>query len=181
MWWRVELDKTGAILTCDFVADKGKNGGHVIFVESETKVQACSAAKAWHQRKLARVTANQKNRREQLRASGRCTRCRGPMAPERTGKLRCQVCVDAQRLARRDQKAAGRHRKVLSPEEIRENARICQRRINLRRCERTWQSLLDQFDQLGPAAFRAWLVAEIERRRGTADPAPEESLPIAAE
>ncbi len=177
MWWRVELDSTGAILTCDFVPDKGRNGGHVIFVEASTKPLACSAAKAWHQRKLARVAVNLRGMRDKRRADGVCTRCSAPMAPERMGKTRCHACVDDQRAGRREQKSAGRHRKVLSAEEIRENARICQRRINRRRCERTWQSLLDQFDRLGSNAFRAWLVAEIAQRLDVA----EQAQPIAAE
>lgn len=47
MWWRVELDKAGAILKVEQVEAREKGTSRICFVEANSKAEACSEAKAW--------------------------------------------------------------------------------------------------------------------------------------
>lgn len=171
MFWRVELDKSGAILTCDLVPDQGKNGGRVIFVEAETKATACSNAKAWHERRKTLRARCDKKRSDDLKArrkAGLCTVCGRPAGPgkrpyygQTVSASVCQPCsttLAARRTERENGAAPKMRAHRISPEEAVVSA------LRTRKLRLGLGTVLKKFDALGPVAFREWLVAEIQRR-----------------
>lgn len=193
-WWRVELDKSGAILTCDYVADKGRNGGRVIFVEADTKANACTAAKAWHRRFIEYQRGRSAKYEARNIAAGLCAKCRAPKPPERLAKRQCADCT-ARQIARAKAVKAGLVEKKHKPtdeELVERHARYIERApvrraaseaCAKRRAKRTVSlvALLELLDKVGPTAFRAWLVTEIEQRQRPVAPFSEDSLAEAAE
>jgi hypothetical protein len=166
LWWRVVLDKDGSIKECTQVEATGKGGGHVRYLQANTKAEACSYAKAWYEKYKATKREAEVRRLLKCKAEGRCTSCR--KAPARPGKVTCQACCN-QVVRRRKDVREGREQKreILTPEETLRRVRERQIRCNAQHGGSlgwTLQKCLKQFDALGPEAFRAWLVAEIERR-----------------
>lgn len=74
-WFRVELDKSGAILRCEQVEAKEAGGRFVRFIEATTKAEACSAAKAWHEAHKAKDRARQAAVRRAKAARKECRQC----------------------------------------------------------------------------------------------------------
>src|SRR3989304_4796467 len=95
MWWRVELDKSGAILKVEQVeasiAYAIAGSKHVRFVEANSKAEACSDVKAWYAKYQANRCARSKRYHEKRKAAGLCVR--GGKAG-RPGKKWCQKCQD---------------------------------------------------------------------------------------
>jgi len=153
-WFRVELDKSGAILKCEQVEAKESGGRYVRFIEASTKAEACSAAKAWHEAKKARNRAGDKVRAELRKKQGLCRKCTNRARRAGLCEAHHAAAIAAQRRSRTGESTP---RPALSADEAQARARGQCRASPFRVC-------LRRFDELGPERFRAWLVAEIERR-----------------
>jgi hypothetical protein len=201
MFWRVELDKEGAILSCDLAEEKGKRGGRIIYVEAETKAQACSEAKAWHQNLKAKKRERVRKYATARMAIGKCIAC-GKASPK-PGCKTCQACITRINAKQRDRRM-GIVRPRPSPEQIREKAQARARKFHerhrvgakisheqslLERSNRDkWlpvSLILARLDELSPVQFREWLHSV---RDGTdwdgpwrIQDTPHEVLPLAAE
>jgi hypothetical protein len=159
-WWRVELDASGAILKCSEVEAAERGTGSVRYIEALSAAEACSYAKAWDARHKAAMRECHAKRYAERKAAGRCVRCG---APGDAGHVLCarHRKADAERrryggettprIKHTPEQALAAHRKV--------DARY-QRRNGK---GKPFRKCLKQLDALGPEAFRAWLVAEIER------------------
>jgi|SRR6188508_316119 len=161
MFWKVEIDKEGSILSCETVASIGKNGSRVIYVEAETKVDACTNAKAWHEHKKAYMRTFTKERRDKRIRDGMCTGCGKNRARE--GRRTCTTCANSQ--SARD-KSGGAGRELLTPEEAarRQEAQSTDwRRRRGGSKGSTLRGVLHKFDEMNPDTFRLWLVGEIAR------------------
>lgn len=92
MWFRVEFDNDGAVLSCEARDASVQEGRHVVYVEALTKLAALPLA----QRYFARTAAN-RARYMAKRALGRCTQCSSPVE---AGKSMCRVHLDKMRKIR---------------------------------------------------------------------------------
>lgn len=108
-WFRIETDKDGAILSCEEVSSKGRQGAVVRYYEALTKADACKQAKEWQRERANRNSANTKERRSRLNAQGKCGICRraGPISP---GGV-CKHCRSAE-AKRAKELASGAERKI---------------------------------------------------------------------
>lgn len=173
-WFKVTLDKTGAILSCEEVDAAERSGKLVRYIESLDKAGACSEAKAWHERLRARDRERCRRRHAERDARGLCRQC--GKSPRDT-KLYCRACVDRKNKRRRDlrngigeppRKWSESAEEARSKQLASQRARHSQRKathpelyVQMLACV-----VLREFDALGPKRFRAWLVSEIERRSG---------------
>lgn len=100
-WWRIEVDVKGKVVSCRKVEKASKARSSVFYVQAETREQAGRAA--WN----AYCRAQQRERRERLRADGLCMWC--GRANDRDPEKRCSICLAKSRRhnARRDAKARG--------------------------------------------------------------------------
>lgn len=161
MFWRVEIDNEGGIFSCDAADAMGRNGRRVIYVEAETKVEACSRAKSWHEHKKDYMRTLSKERRERRIRDGLCVQC--GKARSREGRRTCTGCANNQ--SARD-KAGPAGREALTPEEAMRRQQEQSKSWHKRRGGSkgtTLRTVLRQFDQLNGDDFRHWLVAEIVR------------------
>lgn len=161
-WWRVELDETGAIRQLEAVDAPSRNGRLVAYVQGETRVEAARNVFDWYKRYRAQQLASAQRRKERLRAEGLCTlRLKGCQHKPEGGHIvrgtwqafkTCQNC--------RDRKNAAERLLVTRKRTTPEAARAAYLRTHCRTLHA--RTVLRQFDALGPAAFRAWLVRFIE-------------------
>lgn len=161
MFWRVELDTAGSILSCEQAEVKGRSGGRVIYVEGETKAQACSNAKQWHEHRKNYMRTFTKDLREKRIRDGLCVACGKERS--RDGRRTCTKCANKQ--SDRD-KAGPAGRERLTPEEAARRQEMQSADWRKRRGGSkgtTLRTVLRRFDESEPEAFRAWLVAEIVR------------------
>lgn len=164
MFWRVHLSKEGDILDCTPVEYQGQNGAKVIFVEAETKTEACSRAKTWYARYRERRVRRDAVRYEENKRLGVCASCKHRPATE--GRIRCSECREKEN-ARRREYSHGRQplpRTVNTPEVAYEKHLQDKASYNNRRGgpKGTYlRIVLRKFDELGPELFRAWLVSEL--------------------
>jgi hypothetical protein len=166
MWWRVELDKTGAILNCELSAGAHEKQRLVTYIEAETKAEACSGATAWYARRLAGYAKNSKTRREKRTREGKCIRCSQPKEATRMQLLLCLRCKAL--AAEAEARGAGTPRPARNADEQRQAFLATMERCKRRRAQANVSlvGLLERFDAGGPERFREWLVAEIQRRSG---------------
>lgn len=171
-WWRVELDASGAILSCEAVEAKTKGTKHVRFVEASSKAEACSFAKAWHEKYKAGLRASHAIRAARCKEAGRCIRCTTTNVAgspycvahrERSAALR-RLSDSGQAKARvyltpAQALAAHRASTAVAAEAGRLRGDLC--KIDTPQLIK----LLDKLDTEGPYALRAWLVETIERRQ----------------
>jgi hypothetical protein len=161
MFWKVEINKDGDILNCDLVEDKGRSGGRVIFVEAETKAEACSRAKSWHEHRKNYMRSFGKELRAKRIRDGMCTACGKNRA--RDGRRTCTGCANDQRV--RD-KAGTVGREILTPEEAARRQAEQSKSWHQRRGGSkgvTLRGVLHKYDEMDADAFRHWLVSEIVR------------------
>lgn len=169
MWFRIELDKSGAILACTQVEMSEAGGKLVRYVEAETKTEACKGVKAWFADRKAKQERCRVAKQAERKQRGHCSRCdrkatHGPLCGIHHARL--------QENRRRFREGKTEPRKELTPREAREAYENNRIRMALPR-------VLREFDARGPEAFRAWLVSEISarapsafERRGPRAPAP---------
>jgi hypothetical protein len=163
-WWKVTLDSSGAILTCEQVDTVSKGTSRVTYVQATCKAEACSAAKFWWDRVKAHNRARAAERKLAKRSRGLCETC-GKTPPE-TKRRKCRRCLDrlneraqarlagAPRIRPTYASAEEAHRVNLENQRKYRESRRAERRCNLR-----YTDLLRKFDEIGPAAFRAWLAS----------------------
>lgn len=155
MFWKVELDKEGSILSCEAVESKGRSGALIAYIEAETKALACSGAKTWHETRKRKALAYSERVRNDRAKSGKCT--------NHGCKMPCRRC--SEKNARyRERKATGT---LLKPwhetaEQALEAKRTAQRRfarmlIDIRMVQA-------RLNELGPERFREWLRLEVDAR-----------------
>jgi hypothetical protein len=141
-WFRVELDRSGAILRCTQIEAVEENKRLVCYVQAVDKAEACSKAKSWSAERIAARKATFQRRRDE----GKCARCERPAVP---GQKTCSAHRPLSAAARANQQAAW--------------DRAAAREAAKEACGEL-PRILRRFDALGPEKFRSWLVAEIECR-----------------
>lgn len=158
-WFKIEMGADGAILSCTEVEAKGKNGSVTRYYEALSKEGACNRAKEWY----AHRAATDRKRYVAAKATGLCV-C-GCGNPPRPGKTTCQAAIDRRELLRLERKAG---RPPLRTFHATPEASMAAHRASEQRrggsTGSVFRKCLKHFDKLGPEAFRAWLVSEIERR-----------------
>jgi hypothetical protein len=177
-WFRIETGADGSILSCTEVEAKGRSGGVVRFYEAIDADKACKSAQDW----FASRQRSWKKRYENNKASGMCG-C-GCGGPARTGKTTCQAQVDrTTRLAK--ERKAGRPRMNIrhatAEDALRASLDDLARHDKARggSSGARLRANLVRFDALGPIAFRAWLVSEINKRSDAAHQIPTEEAQAA--
>jgi len=98
MWFRIEFDKSGSVVSCTEGEASVKEGRHVVYIEAETKSEAIPLAQKYFMR-LEKARANYVAKR----ASGLCAKCPFPAVE---GKVLCHSCAKRQREAS-ERRAAG--------------------------------------------------------------------------
>jgi hypothetical protein len=158
-WWRVEIDASGAILSCKEVEIEGNAQKRVLYFQAADAKEAVQSAKEWYLDYRARRTKSSKKYADNAWAAGRCMTCGNKKEKDRQHLTKCRSCE--QRCSqRRVAKKAGAPLLVKkhTPESAREAMKVAAKlQVRL-------PMILKKFDSMGPADFRAWLVAEIERR-----------------
>lgn len=165
MWWRVELDKQGAILSCAHVEMSGSSRGRIRFVEADSDAQACSRGLSSYRRSLERSRSAAKRMREARRAAGECIRC----GIKSAGSL-CESCLRLERERAKDlREGADPVRNSYPSEELAAEAHAARVKAGrLRFSDRhkgrpayELKTLLAKFDSMEHAAFRDYLVERI--------------------
>jgi len=162
MWWRVELDKLGAILNCVQVSEPDKGSRLLAFVQGDTKEQACSNVKDWYRKFRAQQLASKQRRDARRKAAGLCTYC-GHL-PARPGRKTCLGCSKKKYQMERAWHERGCVPKYAPADPV----QVRERYMALHGLSVHAPTVLRQFDELGPMAFRRWLVTLIEDRRARA-------------
>lgn len=107
MWFRIEFDKSGSVVSCTEGEASVKAGRHVVYVEAESKKEAIPLAKRYFMR-LDKARAKYAAKR----ARGVCAQCPFPAIE---GKSLCHSCAERQRESVERRKAGlTRPRKVYS-------------------------------------------------------------------
>lgn len=162
-WYRVELDSSGAILSCTEVEGAGRKNSHVRYVEALSAADATSEAKAWYE-KVRQQLRDSLNRRRALREkAGKCKSC--GKHPAKRHRKWCAECLGKCATRRAERVARGRPE---SPEEhaIKAKAHKDARRITYgTEAAARWFDLLRNYDA-NPSDFRAWLVGKITELGG---------------
>jgi hypothetical protein len=174
-WWKVELDKSGAILTCEHVDAVAKGNRLLAFVQASTKAEACSAAKMWWAAQQAKRRAWNVSREARLLQAGLCKVC-GRNANV-TGRKRCEPCLARRR--ERDVQIYHGAPKLVERHSGEDAAMLAYQRQQREyakrknaedpRCQLRWSALVEKFDALGPEAFRAWLASNIPEQAVAAE------------
>ncbi len=169
-WFRIETDASGAILSCEEVNSKGRQGATVRYYEALTKAAACSQASKWAAKhREVRNNAN-RERAERLRSAGLCVTCgRSP----RGNASRCDRCREEYN-ARVRQLRTGAAPKIskLSDLALRESTResAASKNRSMRakwgRVGADYYLVLKRFDAIGPEAFRVDLCQRIIKAGG---------------
>jgi len=174
MWWRVELDKTGAILSCEHAAMGFTGSRYIRFVEAETKHAACTDAKTWWLLRSERRAGTDRQYRARRKAEGTCINGKGHGPPE-PGKTRCANCsrLKAEGERRRHERSStggptDHRRSELDLVERRKATLLRGRRVQQKIIEFAggnpayghWRTLC-RLRKLGAAGFEAWLIARI--------------------
>lgn len=175
-WFRIELDSSGAILSCAEVDRSERSGKLVRFVEAGTAAEACSAVKEWYAAHLSSGRMRNALHREARRAAGLCTgQTSGCTGTPRIGFGTCDNCAlvsAANHRLRRLRKKLGDTADLRLSNGGAQSVRDAHLAgINKRSRARREAAggaaalealrLLRKFDSLGPEAFRAWLVSKI--------------------
>lgn len=161
-FFRVELDKTGAILSCSEVEASEKNGRFVRYVEALDNAGAVEQVKAWWTTIKAANAARSAARRDMLRSAKRCLDC-SAAAPNSSY---CDSCNELRAARKRDLRAGAPlirpHSKTAAEASARRKASYAKHVATKGMpIEATYRSCLSHFDKLGPKQYRAWLVGKI--------------------
>lgn len=99
MWFRVELDKTGAIVACKQVENRSSGSSLVVYVDADSNEKAVSYALEWRENYVRRTRENRARHVEKCVARGQCIDC--PNEAE-AGSRRCRRCIDMDNKKRRE-------------------------------------------------------------------------------
>ena len=146
-WFRIESYADGSIASCEEVEVKGRNGSVVRFYEAADNAEACAQASAWFREQQLRFRSDMKTRSER----GLCLRCK-----KRLVNGACERCAAVKERA--NVRASGKAPPVTGGAAPSHQAGAMHSAAVR---GHTWQLLLRRFDELGPVAFRAWLVSKI--------------------
>jgi len=157
MWFRIELDSSGAILSCAEVELAERQGRLVRYVEAPNKTEACSSVKQWNERRLRAMVEKRQAIVARRHAEGKCTECESLAL---AGAKMCQIHLERHRAyGKRDRErlkqGTNPGRKRLTPE----MARL----IHIEPAIRV-SKIIFELDRLGPVAFRAWLVSLLREK-----------------
>lgn len=146
-WFRLELDPTGKVVTCQAVERAELAVGDVVYVRARSEEQAIARGLNAY-RRVARRRLEAKRRTE-----GSCPRCGGTLEP---GERRCTTCRERARVDRRQERAEARGEAVERVEWVphREREITAARRDALREAKEVF--LAADVDE-----FLAWLNGEI--------------------
>jgi predicted DNA-binding transcriptional regulator AlpA len=165
MWFRVELNADGSVVSCEHVESSGtENGGSVLYVEAQSPEEALRLAAAAYD-----VRMGKKRKQRALRIlSGRCSAC------GKTNEDPFLLCAECRAKGRRNKSKAhapGRQRPRTPTEkaerELEHQKKLAAKRsvLDALRMERARKStlleVLKAFDDQTPGQFRAWLGAEL--------------------
>jgi hypothetical protein len=168
-FFRIELDKTGAILSCSEVEASEKGGKFVRYVEALDAAGACEQVNAWWAARKAAHRASGAARVAARRAAGVCIDCAKPAV---VGRARCSAHMRAnyegqlRAIARSAGESVPRMRAPTaeSAQQALARSRLHGARAvakNGRHTESAYRRCLAHFDKLSPKQFRAWLVGKI--------------------
>jgi len=164
MFWKVELLKDGSISSVEPCEAKGRNGTDVIYVEADTKPEACSQAKRWWQLKKDRTLRSTRNRAERAKSMGKCSACM--RLPSRPGRMTCVACAERKAQRAREVRAGAEVKKPMPRDRAWESWKQHKEASRQRRGGPKGMFLrgvLRRFDEMGPEAFREWVVSELMR------------------
>lgn len=177
MWFRITTNRDGSIAECAQVEGSlCYNGKRVHYIEAESKEQAISILAARYDRLLEQGKASTLKHRDALSVD----KCLGCPAEARAGGRYCIDCLLKKR-ERRIALAAGGERLRKAPART-ATEKAASYRDKLDRLKKTQKklgggstrnyeklcflrSLLRRYDE-NPKHFRAWLIAEIDKRAG---------------
>lgn len=154
MWFRVELDKAGAILTCEEVAGTTAPSRFVRYIEAPDKAKACSLAKQWWELQLQRCRDAKARLRERRIAGGQCSECETPALAGR------RMCTrHAQAVTAAAARTAAR-RKSGDVRDLRRGDKTPEQRLAFHQ-ERSLKVsvVLRELDRRGADGLRQWLVS----------------------
>lgn len=160
MWFRIELDKTGAILTCEETGEALRSGRYIRYIEADNKAAACSFAKQWYEKRKAWRRKSDKKLQDTRRAAGLCRSCTQPVCA-----ASIKFCEYHLELSKIHQRRWARGEAVPIPvadpvaARERELTRL-REKYQERRMALTPRQVLAKYDELDGrrSAFRAWLV-----------------------
>lgn len=159
MWFRIELDGTGAILSCTEVELAEKQGRLVRFVEAPDKAGACSSVKQWYEHRCRTMVEKRQVMIARRHAEGKCTDCEKPSAP---GVKMCQTHIERRRAYGKRDRMRARGEAPPPERPIRLEPRIAY----LAQCEPALKAsrIIFELDRLGPVAFRAWVMSLLREK-----------------
>jgi hypothetical protein len=175
MWYRIELNKDGSVKSCAEVEACIVEGKHIRYVEADSRASAVGLVQAWWRQRAAVAERTRNYRQKGLcdcsrpveRGRKSCEACR---SRRRESQKRCRARQNGEIIPLRSSKpAATDAERALAVKRIRDNARSRsrERRRDMsdvsRSRLRALTEVLRQFDRATPRAFRAWLVAEIDK------------------
>ena len=153
MWFRLELDNTGAILSCTEVELAERQNRFVRFVEARDKAEACTSVKQWYERHRQRRRDGDRLGRSLRLMQGKCARCKQPAAP---GLTVCESHRVKENSARKERRRNPRPKADPMTPQL---AYLVHHEPQLRASR-----VLYEFDKRGPEGFRDWLVALLRDR-----------------
>jgi hypothetical protein len=164
-WWRVEKDKTGAILSCKEVEASETGSKLVCFVEAIDAAEAVRKAAEWHSTVIAKTRARAKADFDHRKSIGLCVHsgCKQRAVEDRT---RCAAHLEYNSKAGIRHRAGESKRQATSPVEQFEKHKANQKKSYLRRGgsrATTLRVVLQKIDSQPLGEVRAWLVSEISR------------------
>lgn len=171
-WFRIETDASGAILSCEEVSSKGRQGAIVRYYEALTKADACKQAKEWAARYRSICAASQRKTAHEAKEKGLCIRCRvNPLV----NASHCESCREKARAEhvelRKRRKRGEPVRTPMPADKLRE--RVAQEQL---RYKRKWGGarpyeyarLLKRIDTMGREELRQWVRRKILKLGGAA-------------
>lgn len=156
MWFRIELDNTGAILSCVEVELAERQNRFVRFVEAPDKAGACTSVKDWYAARCRKMVLAKQEKTARRHSEGRCTECETPAAPG--GKM-CARHIELRRSYGKEKRR--REREGIAPP-LRGNAQLTY--LVAHEPQLRASRVLYEFDKRGPEGFRVWLVELLRDR-----------------
>lgn len=155
MFWRVEFDKVGQVVSCEQVAERARDGGLVAFVEADTRAQATATAEHWLATRRQKAREYSQRMRDGRHAKGKCTQHGAPMP--------CERCRE-KNAAHKERKRLGQ---LIKPRHLTAAEAMAAKRAageKYRRMLIDVRLVRERLRQLGPAVFTTWLDQEISKR-----------------
>lgn len=162
-WWRVEVDSTGEIVSCEQVEEEKRGTTRVSYVWGSSRVEAVQRARDWHKRHLRYQSESAKRLASKRRAAGQCRHCERPICPD--SRYVCSEHLEKRREWNRRHRHGETTPRVPANSVKLKEEHDAHHRLYARLTEQL-PELLRMYDELDgkPTAFRHWLQREIEAR-----------------